>query len=75
MGDFSEQSTEYSVPTKSRKVPDDLLNHELFQETLVYKVGWLFGLLISWLVCLLIDCLDGYLVCLLIQSTIFDYTN
>ena len=75
LGGFSEQSNEYSVPTKSRKVPGDLLNHEFFQVTLVYRVVWLFGPLISWLVCLFIDWLDDYLICLLIQSTIFYCTN
>jgi hypothetical protein len=75
LGDFSEQSTECSVPTKSREVPDDLLNHGLFSATLMYKAGWLFGPLISWLVGLFIDWLDDYLVCLSIQSTTFDCTN
>jgi len=41
----------------------------------MYKVGWLFGPLISWLVRLLIHWLDDYLVCLLIQSKSFDCTN
>jgi hypothetical protein len=75
LGDFSEESTEYSAPTKSMKVPDDLLNHEFSQATLTYKVGLLFGPSISWLVDLLIDCLDDYSICLLIQSTSFDCTN
>jgi hypothetical protein len=38
----------------------------------MYKGGWLFGPLIIWLIGLLIDGLDDYLVCLLIQSTSFD---
>ena len=73
--DFSEQSTEYSVPTKSRKIPDDLLNNEIFKATLMFEVSWLFGSLINWLVGLLIDCLDDCLACLLIKSTSFDCTK
>ena len=72
---WKEKSTEYSFPSKTRNVPDDLLNHELFKATLMYEAGWLFGPLISWLVGLLIDWLDDYSVCLLIQSTSFDCIN
>jgi hypothetical protein len=53
---------EYSVPTKSRNVSDNLLNNVFFKATPMYKAGWLFGPLTSWLVGLLIDCLDDYLL-------------
>jgi hypothetical protein len=63
---FSEQSNENSGPIKSRKIPDELRDYELFKEIMLYGVDWLFGSLVSWLigwlVGLLIDWLVGWLV-------------